>query len=196
MWLILLVLVVVALLVIGRTRPAVLDSRLVRIGAGALIVTSGLISFLPGLSTGLLFVFLAPIAMLLIVLGSILNIVKSDKAMRADVAALAVAAQRSGRVWPDDPPLGEVDRVAKHGLRAAPALLSMLRFASEEQLNDHTWSASVEQQAELALCRICGELPSGSRTVYDIRATAAENRRVKQFWEARIRPPDGDRPSK
>jgi hypothetical protein len=48
--------------------------------------------------------------------------------------------------------------VANHGIRAGPALVALLRFESDEQLSEETWSAHVEQQAELALCRIYGEL--------------------------------------
>jgi hypothetical protein len=84
--------------------------------------------------------------------------------MNANVAALAVAAKRAGRVWPDDLPLRQVDDVVKHGLQAAPALVSLLRFDSEEQSSDPTWNPSVEQQAELALCRIYGEVPRGAIT--------------------------------
>lgn len=53
-------------------------------------------------------------------------------------------------------------------------------------MGDGTWSPSLEQQIELALCKIYGELPSGPRTVYDMQATLEENRQVKQFWEARL----------
>ena len=189
--LILLALFVVAMVVLAVTKPEVRDSRLVRVGATVLLVTFGMLSWLPGIGTGLLFLFSVPIALLLILVGTILSFVKSDKRMNEDVAALTVAAKRSSRVWPDDSRLPQVDQVARHGLRAGPALLSLLRFESEEQLNDETWNPTLEQQAELALCRIYGELPSGTRTVYDIRAMPAENRQVKQFWEAKVRSAGG-----
>jgi hypothetical protein len=183
----LLVLFVVALLILAVIKPEARDSRLVRIGGAVLLVTFGMLSVFPNLLTGLLFWFSAPLALLLILIGTILSFVRSDRGMNEDVAALAVAATRTARVWPDDPSLWQADEVAKHGWRAGPALVSLLRFESEEQLSDETWSPNLEQQAELALCRIYGEPPSGARTVYDIQATPAENRQVKQFWEARVR---------
>jgi hypothetical protein len=70
---------------------------------------------------------------------------------------------------------------------AAHPLLSLLRFESEQQLSDETWGLQLEQQAALALCRIYGETASSGRTVYDPRATPSENRRVKEFWTARIK---------
>ena len=184
-----LILLVAALIIVVAAvlRPEARDSRLVRIGAVVLLGTAGMLAVLPSLATGLLFWFSAPIGVLLILIGTGLSFVKGDKGMHDDIAALAAAAQRTGRMWPDGPSLPQVDQVARHGLRAGPALVSLLRFESEGQLSDATWSPSVEQQVELALCRIYGELPSGTRTVYDMQATPAENRPVKQFWEARVR---------
>lgn len=193
-WLILLVLFVVALAVVAQTRPVVLDSRLVRIGAVVLVVSLVLISFLPSLITGLLFMFLAPIALLVMVVGTIMTFVTSEKRLNEDVAALAVAAKSTSHVWPDDSPLREIDQVVKHGPRAGAALVSLLRFESDDQLSDGTWSPHMEQQAELALCRIYGELPSGARTVYDTRSSSAENRHVKLFWETRVRSAAGPSP--
>ncbi len=183
---ILLSLVVGALVVVGMTKPEVLDSRLVRTGAAVFFLTSALLFVFPAMITGLLFFVSAPIALLLVLVGTILSFIKSDKRMNADVAALAVAAKRTARLWPDDSPLRQVDDVVKHGSRAGPALVSLLRFESEEQFSDPTWNPTVEQQAELALCRIYGELPLGARTVYDVRATSLQNRQVKQFWESRV----------
>lgn len=175
-----------ALIIFGITKPEVLDSRLVRTGAAAVFVSSGLLFFLPAMITGLLFFVSVPIGLLLIVVGTVLSLIQSDKRRDRDIAALAVAAKRTGRLWPDAAPLPEVDQVVKHGPHAGPALVALLRFESEEQFSDPTWSPSVEQQAELALCRIYGELPKGAHTVYDVHATTAENRRVKQFWDARV----------
>jgi hypothetical protein len=187
MWLILLAVFFVGLVFVAGTKPDLLESRLVRFGAALLVVAVGLLAFVPALITGLLFMFSVPIAVLLILVGTILRFRKSDKAVHEDVAALALAAKRTRRVWPDDAPLRQVDQVAKHGLRAGPALVSLLRFESDEQLSDDTWSPHLEQQVELALCGIYGEPITASRTVYDIHATPAENRRVKPFWEARVR---------
>src|SRR5687767_13179915 len=160
-------------------QPKAYDSRLVRAGAAILLATSVLLALVPGLPTGLLFFLSAPVALLLIGLGMLRKLGNRRKGLNDDIAALVAAAKSAGRVWPDDAPLPQVDRVAKHGVQAAPALVSLLRFESEEQLSDSTWSASLEQQVELALCKIYGELPSGARTVYDIQAAPAENRQVK-----------------
>jgi hypothetical protein len=176
-----------ALIIFAITKPEVLESRLVRTGAIAVLVSSGLLFFLPAMITGLLFFVSVPIGLLLIVVGTVLTLVQSDTRRDKDIAALALAAKRSGRLWPDDAPLAQVDQVVKHGSPAGPALVALLRFESEEQFSDPTWSTSVEQQAELALCRIYGEVPKGARTVYDIHATTAENRQVKQFWDSRVR---------
>jgi hypothetical protein len=176
-----------ALMIFAITKPEVLESRLVRTGAIAVFVSSGLLFFLPTTITGLLFFVSVPIGLLLIVVGTVLSVMPSDKRRDSDIAALAVAAKRTGRLWPDAAPLPQVDHVAKHGSHVGPALVAMLRFESEEQFSDPTWSPSVEQQAELALCRIYGEVPKGAHTVYDIHATATENRRVKQFWDSKVR---------
>jgi hypothetical protein len=177
----------VVLVVVAVLKPEVRDSRLVRIGAAVLFVISGMVSFVPGLGTGLLFLLSAPPALLLILIGTLLTLVKTEKNINRDIVALILAAKQSGRAWPDHPPLRQIDPVANHGMRAGPALVALLRFESDEQLSEETWSPHIEQQAELALCRIYGELPAGARTVYDLRATPAENKQVKQFWEARVR---------
>jgi hypothetical protein len=185
--LILLTALVGALLIVGITKPEILESRLVRGGAAVLFITAGLVFLLPAMITGLLFFLAAPIALLSILVGTILTFVRSDKRMHEAVGALDAAARRTTRLWPDDSPVNEVDEVVKHGLDAGPALVSLLRFESEEQFSDSTWSPSVEQQAALALCRIYGEAPVGARTVYDTRSTSTDNSRVKHFWQAKIR---------
>jgi len=170
-----------------RWMPRILESRLVRLGAGIVLVTAVLLAFVPALITGLLFICSAPTGLLMVGVGAVRCFIRSDKPLEADIAALEAAARRTDRVWPDDPPLRQVVEMAKHGVRAAPSLFALLRFESEQQLSDETWSASLEQQAALALCRIYGERPSSARTVYDRHATAAENRQVKSFWEGTVR---------
>jgi hypothetical protein len=175
-----------AFVIVRMTKPEILDSRLVRTGAGVLFGMSVLLFLFPALITGILFMFSAPIALLLILAGTILSFVNSDKRMNDDVAALVVAAKRARPVWPTDPPLRQVTAVAKHGLRAGLTLVCLLRFESDEQFSDETWSPNVEQQVALALCRIYDELPLANRTVYDVRATSTENSQVKEFWNARV----------
>jgi hypothetical protein len=185
-WLLLAALVVTA---VFWLQPRSWDSRLVRVGAYVLLFTSVTMALVPGLGTGLLFLVSAPLALLLIAIGTIRQVTNRHKGLNDDIAALAVAARGTARLWPGDAPLPQVEGVAKHGLRAAPALVSLLRFESEAQLTDGTWSPGLEQQVELALCKIYGELPSAARTVYDVQATPEENRQVKQFWEAHLRSP-------
>jgi hypothetical protein len=185
-WLLLAALVVAAMFWL---QPRASDSRLVRAGAVVLLVTSAALALLPSLPTGLVFLFSAPVALLLIAIGTLRQFANRHTHVNDDIAALAAAAKSTSRVWPGDAPLPQVDRVAQHGLRAAPALVSLLRFESEAQLGDGAWSAGLEQQVALALCRIYGELPSAARTVYDVQATPEENRRVKRFWEAHLHSP-------
>jgi hypothetical protein len=174
------------LVVLARWMPRILESPLARFGAAIVLITAVLLACVPALITGLLFMFSAPIGVLMIGVGAVRCFITSGKQVETDIAALESAARRTDRVWPDDPPLQQADDMTKHGIRAAPALLALLRFESDQQLSDETWSASLEQQAALALCRIYGESPTGARTVYDRRATAAENRQVKSFWQARV----------
>jgi hypothetical protein len=182
-----LVVSVVTLVILVVMRSEARESRLVRSGAAVLLATAGLLAVLPALVTGLLFWFSVPIAVLLILIGTILSVVKGGSRVDEDVAALAAAARRTTRLWPDSPALPQVDRVAKSGPRAGAALVALLRFESEAQLSDETWSPNVEQQAALALCAIYGERPAGGATVYDMGATPVENSRVKLFWQAKVR---------
>jgi hypothetical protein len=180
------VLLAFGLVVLARWMPQILESWLARIGASIVLVTALLLAFVPALVTGLLFILSAPVGVLMIGVGAVRCFITSGKQVDTDIAALEVAARHTDRVWPDDPPLRQADEMTKHGIRAAPGLLALLRFESDQQLRDETWSPSLEQQAALALCRIYGEPPAGARTVYDRRATAAENRQVKSFWEMKV----------
>ena len=165
-------------------KPAVRQSTMVRAGAGLFLASVGLVMLIPALVTGLLFVVLAPAGIVLALVGGILSVAGSGRRLDRDVAALVASAQQSGRTWPDDPPARELDAVANHGSAAVPGLLSLLRFDSEDRLNDPAWSLQVEQQAALALCRIFGETAAAGRTVYGSRATSTDNVRVREFWRA------------
>jgi hypothetical protein len=180
-------LLLVPLIIVAVVRPEARESRLVRAGAAVLLPTFVMLTLIPSMFTGLLFYFTAPFAILAILIGTILSFVKSDRQMQQDVEKLVAASRRSNRVWPDDPRLPEIEFVTRHGGVAGPALVARLQFDSEDRLRDETWSPGVEQHLELALCRIYGETPAGARTVYDVRATAAENAKVKLVWEARVR---------
>jgi hypothetical protein len=183
---VLLIVFVAVLVFAARARPALRDSGLVRGGAVLFVVSTALLAVLPALVTGLLFAVLAPIGLLLVIGGSIMAAANSRRRVDDDIKALVAGAKSTGRCWPEDPPLQQVEVVAKHGLAAAHPIMSLLRFDSEEQLTDETWSPQLEQQAALALCKIYGETASSGRTVYDPRATPSENRRVKEFWAAKV----------
>jgi uncharacterized membrane protein YedE/YeeE len=66
----------VALIVIVLTRAEARSSRLVRAGAIVLAIAFGLLELVPSLLTMLLFFFMAPFAVLLILAGTILSFVK------------------------------------------------------------------------------------------------------------------------
>lgn len=173
-------------------KPEIRQSRLVRIGAAVYVLTYATLRVFGAFVTdnplgpGMLFAFSTPIAFLLMLIGSVQTFVKRDTGIGKDVSALVAAAKKTSRLWPDDGSLREIDEVARHGPQAGPSLVGLLRFESDEQLADETWSPAVEQQAALALCRIFGETPAAGRTVYDVRSTSAENARVKPFWTARV----------
>lgn len=107
--------------------------------------------------------------------------------MRQDVAALVAAAKRLDTAWPWQGPLPEIDVVAKHGKRVAPLLVALLRYGSDKDYGDGVWDLHVEQQVELALCKIYGVTPESERTVYGIRSSEEANKKIKRFWQATIR---------
>ncbi len=106
--------------------------------------------------------------------------------MKADVARLVVAAKRLNVAWPWQPEIPEVALVARHGVAVAPALVAELRYESEEQWGAEGWELHVEQQVELALCKIFGVAPESGRTVFGIRSLEAQNRMVREYWRAKI----------
>src|SRR5687768_16342275 len=125
-----LVVSVVTLVILAVLRPEARESRLVRSGAAVLLGTAGLLAVVPALVTGLLFWFSVPIAVLLILVGTILSFFKGGSRVSEDVATLAAAARRTSRLWPDGPALPQVDRVAKSGPRAGAALVALIRYES------------------------------------------------------------------
>src|SRR3954466_7332662 len=180
-------LIVVALVVIALVRRETRRSLLVRAGAALLGLSLALVMLAPSLLAFALFFLVAPIGVVLMMVGTILSFVTPGRRVRRDVEAFVAAARRSNRVWPDHPPMSALDRVVEHGPAAGSALAARLQFDSIERLRDETWSTTLEQQLGLALCRIYGETPAGARTVYDVRAMADENTKVKAFWDARVR---------
>jgi hypothetical protein len=99
--------------------------------------------------------------------------------MQADVDRLVARAEKLEKLWPWQPPIPEVERVARHGTRVAPLLVALLDDDPDSGEPKREWR--VQQQAALALCRIysvsdkCGH-------VYCNRATRDVNKSVKKFW--------------
>jgi len=131
------------------------------------------------------------IATLLLVIGAPGLAITADDALtedkKEDVAALVAAAKRLNKAWPWQGPLQEIDRVARHGKQIALVLVSLLRYESMEQWSDGSWDIHVEQQLQLALCKIYAVAPESGKTVYGIRSFEEENRKIKQFWQSKVR---------
>jgi hypothetical protein len=175
--------IVLAIAVFALINARMRGSTLVR--AGLLVYVGGLAAlFVAGrfndnpLGFGFLYSLTRPVGAFLMMLGAVLSPVKTDRAARRAVGALAVAADARRPIWPDHPPLPELDRVARQGTHASPALAALL--GSKEPPGAP--SIHVEQQAELALCRIYGVTPETGRTVSDARASRDENQPVRDFW--------------
>jgi hypothetical protein len=104
--------------------------------------------------------------------------------MKADVARLVAHANRLKRLWPWQPPVPEVDRVARHGKTVAPLLVALIGDDPDLPEPDRPeWR--VQQQAALALCRIYGVRDECGH-VYCNRASREQNKRVKTFWVSKI----------
>jgi hypothetical protein len=85
------------------------------------------------LGAGFLLAFLSPVAAVMMLLGAMRALLtRSDKNLNRDIAALVASAESSRPLWPDGPPLPEVDQVATHGSRAGSALLVLLGVAPSD----------------------------------------------------------------
>ena len=73
--------------------------------------------------------------------------------------------------------------MARYGKIIAPQLLKLLDHPGDYSIDNHI---IVDQQIQLVLCRIFDEEPEHGRTIYFVRATEDENRKVKAFWKARV----------
>lgn len=184
--------IVIAVGVLALLVPRVRRSRLVLAGLALLLV--GLVPlFVAGqfnsnpLGFGFLFAFTQPLAAILMALGATSALFRrTDRRLNESVAALVAVARGSRPVWPDDPPLPEVGRVAERGSVAGPALVALLGPENDEPSAPDQWDPHVEQQAQLALCRIYGVMPQAGETVADARLSRAENRAARQFWRAKV----------
>jgi hypothetical protein len=100
-----------------------------------------------------------------------------------DINKLINAAGKRDRAWEWRGPVAEVAIVARHGKPIAPKLLKLLDHPGDYSFDQHI---IVDRQIQLVLCRIFDVVPDCARTVYCVRASEAQNRRVKAFWRARV----------
>jgi hypothetical protein len=191
--------IVIVVGVLAVVSPQVRASRLVRIGlvffllAFVVLNVAGRFTNNP-LGAGFLFAFMSPLAAVMMLLGAMRALLKkSDKRLNRDIAALVASAESSRPLWPDEPPLPEVDQIATHGSRAGSALLVLLGVEPYDPSGTNPRDLHVEQQAELALCRIYSVPPTAGETVRDARSTPQENTQVTGFWRRKVRATKGHR---
>jgi hypothetical protein len=178
--------------VLALVKPEVRNSSLVRSGLALFflgfvaLAVAGRFNDNP-LGIGFLFAFSRPLAAVMMVLGAVQRLLKrTDKGLARDIAALVASAESSHPVWPDDPPLPEVDRVATRGSAAGSALVELLGAELDDPSNTNPRTVHVEQQAALALCKIYGVLPTAGETVPDSRSTPQNTSQVSGFWRRKI----------
>jgi len=109
--------------------------------------------------------------------------VPSDSSIDGAITRL-VSASEGLPLWPWQGPIAEVHEVAQHGRAVAPRLLDLISYEPGVDVIDVDWP--LEQQVELALCEIYGEVPVAGRTVFGNRAADDANQAIKAFWRARI----------
>ena len=146
------------------------------------------------LGAGFLLAFTTPLGAAMMLLGAMqASFKRSDRGLNRDIAALASAAEASNPLWPDEPPLPEIDRVATHGTRAGAALLELLEAKAPDPSRAASRSVHVEQQAALTLCKIFSVLPTAGETVRDARSAPQENEQVAAFWRRKVSAAKGQR---
>ena len=187
---------VVVVGVLALIKPQVRHSRLVR--SGLVLVLLGFVALAVGsrftdnpVGAGLLLSFTTPLGAMMMVLGAMQVFLegamkKTDKRLNRDIAALVASAESSRPVWPDEPALPEVDLVATHGSRAGSALVMLLGADLDDPSGTSARSVHVEQQAELALCKIYRVLPTAGETVRDARSSPQETNHVSGFWRRMV----------
>ena len=109
--------------------------------------------------------------------------VEQIKLLERDISGLVSAASRITASGPRAQPIPEVKLVARHGKKAAPLLLELMKF--EEFSQGASWNLHVEQQVALALCEIYQEIPEPSRTVYGIRS-GERKVAIRKFWARKV----------
>jgi hypothetical protein len=179
--------------VLALVNSKVRNSQLVRIGLTVFVLGFVALNVAGrfndnALGVGFLFAFSRPLAAVMMVLGATQALLKrTDQRLNRDIAALVASAESTRPVWPDEPPLPEVDLVASHGLRAGSALVALLGHDLDNPSSTNPPSVHVEQQAELALCKIYRVLPTAGETVRDARSVPSDhNSQVSVFWRRKV----------
>jgi hypothetical protein len=184
--------IVIAVGALAVVKPQVRNSRLVRIGLAFFVLGFVALNVAGrfndnALGAGFLFALTSPLAAVLMLLGAVKALLKrTDKPLNRDIAALVASAESSRPVWPDEPPLPEIDRVATHGSRAGSALVALLGTEHDDPSSTDSRNVHVEQQAALALCKVYGVLPTAGETVRDARSTPLDSSQVSSFWRGKV----------
>jgi len=184
--------VVIAVAGLALVQPRVRHSKLVRVGL--VLVSVGWVALAVAgrfndnpLGFGFLLAFTTPLGAAMMLLGAMQALLaRTDRRLNRDIAALVASAEASSPLWPDEPPLPEVDLVATHGTRAGTALIELLEAEAADPSSAGAGSVRVEQQAALALCQIFSVLPTAGETVRDARSTPQENDQVTAFWRRKV----------
>ena len=99
------------------------------------------------------------------------------------VEAFIAAAKKVDAAWPWQGLIAEAMPALECGRAIAPSLVAHLRYDGREtaELDLH-----VEQQVELALCRLFGVLEESGKTVLGVRSPERDNVEVKRYWQRRV----------
>jgi hypothetical protein len=108
---------------------------------------------------------------------------RNISAAERDIQKLLNAAGKRDRAWEWRGAVPEVAKVARYGKTVAPKLLKLLEHPEDSSTFSHI---IVDQQIQLVLCSIFDEKPDHGRTIYFVRTSEAENRKVKAFWTTRV----------
>jgi hypothetical protein len=106
--------------------------------------------------------------------------------IQQNISRLIQAASKLQTSWPWQGAIPEVDRVARYGKRAGPFLVGHLQFTKGMHFDDQGWDFHVEQQIELALCKIYKVTPESGKSIYGIRSFDEENETIKPFWQEKV----------
>src|SRR5260370_36765195 len=99
---------------------------------------------------------------------------RNISAAERDIQKLLNAAGKRDRAWEWRGPVPEVAKVARYGKTVAPKLLKLPEHPEDSSTFSHL---IVDQQIQLVLCSIFDE--KHARTIYLVRTSEAENRKVK-----------------